>query len=72
MNKKPIITGAKLDLTPADLVWIRKVSTYLLNGDHFILPSTFEQWILDYNGAGIKVIKPAGKGNKATTTIKYW
>ena len=66
------ITGADIGLTNADLHWIKRVSTYLLSGDMFILPSNFQQWILVYNGCGIKVIKPSGKGNKAETTIKFW
>ncbi len=66
------ITGAYKGLTNADLHWIKRVSTYLLNGDMFILPSNFQQWILSYNGAGVKVIKPSGKGNHKETIIKFW
>jgi len=71
MSDKPTITGAPVALTGADLAWIKKVSTYLHNGDHFIMPSTFKQWILDYNGGTVVVIKPAGKGNHKQTAIKF-
>jgi len=72
LDKQPEITGANVPLSTHDLKWIKHVSTYLLNGNQFVMPSTFEQWILVYNGCGIKVIKPAGKGNKKETIIKFW
>jgi len=71
LTKQPEITGASVSLSSHDLKWIKHVATYLHNGDQFIMPSTFKQWIMQYNGATVVVIKPAGKGNKATTNIKF-
>jgi len=72
MNEiKAEIKGNQIDLTQRDLAWIRKVSTYLSNGEHFIMPSTFKQWIMQYNGATVMVIKPAGSGNHKETVIKF-
>jgi len=65
------IKGNQIDLSQRDLKWILKVSEYLSNGGQFILPSTFDQWVLEYNGATVKVIKPAGSGAQPRTEINF-
>jgi hypothetical protein len=73
-NEKPIIVllrGNNIDLTQSDLRWIQGVSEYLRNGGCFIMPSTFENWVLEYNGATVKVIKPAGRGAQPRTEIRF-
>ncbi len=72
LDKQPVITGAKITLTNRDLHWIKHVSAHLSNGGVFIMPSTSEQWVLSYNGAGVKAIKPTGRGNHKETIIKFW
>lgn len=64
------IEGNQIDLQQRDLRWIKSLS-YLPNGQLFIMPSTFDQWVMVYNGATVKIIKPTGKGAQPETKIKF-
>lgn len=64
------IEGNQIDLSQQDLRWLRSLS-YLQNGGHFILPSTFDQWVMVYNGATVKIIKPTGRGAQPETRINF-